>query len=558
MTQLQSLVMALEDAKIGQQDIYALIVDFTSAFNTTDQDKTLWIMYDLGFPTDAIEAVAAQLHGQIEVQGQATQYLPPTQPFLYLGVNITMTLDWKHQHRRMTDTLRSRLECLRTSYASPRQTLHIVKTAVATCLAYAFPVTPCSPTDLEAWDSMITTMMKRRFGLWVSAPSAMIREDTDTFGLGCTSLAVEYNSRCVKTLLEGLQAEGRYGKLGEEPTSDQLQAIMNHRDINLDLDLKHRQTHHSMGGLTACQWTDKSTYALPGWNWQASIASNQDGALGAGLVFTDVGDLYEDSDTASPIKSKLKRRNLRRALDIDPTTTGRITYPDAVIISPNGPYEGPPSPAQPSPAQPSPAQPSPAQPSPAQPSPAQPSPAQPSPAQPSPAQPSPAQPSPAQPSPAQPSPAQPSPAQPSPAQPSPAQPSPAQPSPAQPSPAQPSPAQPSPAQPSPAQPSPAQPSPAQPSPAQPSPAQPSPAQPSPAQPSPAQPSPAQPSPAQPSPAQPSPAQPSPAQPSPPLPPPPPPPSSPYHKKQVHGAQEQPGAAAMEALPGRYRSGASKE
>ncbi|KAL6759320.1 hypothetical protein V8C86DRAFT_3091801 [Haematococcus lacustris] len=185
---------------------------------------------------------------------------------------------------------------------------------------------------------------------------------------------------------------------------------------------------------------------------------------------------------------------------------------------------------------------------PAQPSPAQPSPAQPSPAQPSPAQPSPAQPSPAQPSPAQPSPAQPSPAQPSPAQPSPAQPSPAQPSPAQPSPAQPSPAQPSPAQPSPAQPSPAQPSPAQPSPAQPSPAQPSPAQPSPAQPSPAQPSPAQPSPAQPSPAQPSPAQPSPAQPSPALPPPPPPPSSPYHKKQVHGAQEQPGAAAMEALP----------
>ncbi|KAL6755385.1 hypothetical protein V8C86DRAFT_3137761 [Haematococcus lacustris] len=182
----------------------------------------------------------------------------------------------------------------------------------------------------------------------------------------------------------------------------------------------------------------------------------------------------------------------------------------------------------------------------------------PSPAQPSPAQPSPAQPSPAQPSPAQPSPAQPSPAQPSPAQPSPAQPSPAQPSPAQPSPAQPSPAQPSPAQPSPAQPSPAQPSPAQPSPAQPSPAQPSPAQPSPAQPSPAQPSPAQPSPAQPSPAQPSPAQPSPAQPSPALPPPPPPPSSPYHKKQVHGAQEQPGAAAMEALPGRYRSGASNK
>jgi len=37
--------------------IHALIVDFTSAFNTIDHDWMLWIMYDLGFPTDAIDAV---------------------------------------------------------------------------------------------------------------------------------------------------------------------------------------------------------------------------------------------------------------------------------------------------------------------------------------------------------------------------------------------------------------------------------------------------------------------------------------------------------------------
>jgi len=49
--------MALEDAKLFRQDMYALIVDFTSAFNTTDHDRMLWIMYDLGFPTDAIEVV---------------------------------------------------------------------------------------------------------------------------------------------------------------------------------------------------------------------------------------------------------------------------------------------------------------------------------------------------------------------------------------------------------------------------------------------------------------------------------------------------------------------
>ena len=46
-----------EDAKLFHKDIYALIVDLTSAFNTTDHDRMLWIMYDLGFQTDAIDAV---------------------------------------------------------------------------------------------------------------------------------------------------------------------------------------------------------------------------------------------------------------------------------------------------------------------------------------------------------------------------------------------------------------------------------------------------------------------------------------------------------------------
>jgi hypothetical protein len=55
--QLQNIIMALEDAKLLKQDVYALIVDFTSSFNTTDHDRLLWIMYDLGFPTDAVDFV---------------------------------------------------------------------------------------------------------------------------------------------------------------------------------------------------------------------------------------------------------------------------------------------------------------------------------------------------------------------------------------------------------------------------------------------------------------------------------------------------------------------
>ena len=50
-------VNAQEDAKLHNQNIYALYVDFTSAFNTIDHDKLLQIMFDLGFPTMAIDTI---------------------------------------------------------------------------------------------------------------------------------------------------------------------------------------------------------------------------------------------------------------------------------------------------------------------------------------------------------------------------------------------------------------------------------------------------------------------------------------------------------------------
>ncbi len=47
----------LSDAKLSEQNLFMLYIDFSSAFNTIDHDKLLQIMYDLGFPTDAINVI---------------------------------------------------------------------------------------------------------------------------------------------------------------------------------------------------------------------------------------------------------------------------------------------------------------------------------------------------------------------------------------------------------------------------------------------------------------------------------------------------------------------
>ena len=123
-----------------------------------------------------------------------------------------MTLDWKHQHQHMTRTLRQKLDRLQTSYASPDQALQMVKIAIMTSLAYALPMVPCTAADVEKWDSMINTFVKRKFGLWACAPSALIRQDKQAFGLGCTSLAVEQHTRAATALVQSLWDQGWYGK----------------------------------------------------------------------------------------------------------------------------------------------------------------------------------------------------------------------------------------------------------------------------------------------------------------------------------------------------------
>jgi len=57
MRQLHTLVKVLSDAKLSEQNLFMLYIDFSSAFNTIDHDKLLQIMYDLGFPTDAINVI---------------------------------------------------------------------------------------------------------------------------------------------------------------------------------------------------------------------------------------------------------------------------------------------------------------------------------------------------------------------------------------------------------------------------------------------------------------------------------------------------------------------
>ena len=367
--QLQTLVMALEDARLTGQDTYALLVDFTSAFNMINHDTLLTVMYDLGFPTDAIEVVRdlytgattqvrwgssltepipiergsiqgdslspflflvymepllrwlhvggrgykcgclcdadarltnhlssaayaddlailtnklsdlkiqagkltnyadwaslpvntqktyatailhhaihtklygsktaamaqvrQQLEGKIEVQGAPVAFLAPHEAFTYLGVELSMTLDWSHQHRKVLGRVRERLEHLRVSFATPAQKLRIIESAIKPAVTYAFCVTPYTKADIRTLDSAITNAVKRAYGLQPSAPTSMVHEDTKAFGLGCESLAAAYAHRNATALTESLRDKGRIGTITQAALQQQVRLLGNCKD----------------------------------------------------------------------------------------------------------------------------------------------------------------------------------------------------------------------------------------------------------------------------------------------------------------------------------------
>lgn len=61
--------------------------------------------------------------------------------------------------------------------------MDIIHNAVIPSIAYAFPVAPCSPTDLEKWDAQVLSSVKYKYNLSEKTCTALLRQDKLDFGL---------------------------------------------------------------------------------------------------------------------------------------------------------------------------------------------------------------------------------------------------------------------------------------------------------------------------------------------------------------------------------------
>ena len=153
------------------------------------------------------------LNNKIYVGGQPVPYLAPNKPYKYLGVLITLTLDWLPQ---LTTAIASTTEAgikLAQSMASPRQCLHIIMTCLKPALAYAFAAAPYLPTDIARLDRLICSIVRRCCRLPRSFPTASIHLPQASGGMGISSLMVDYAQVTAATLTRALNDTGRLGTI---------------------------------------------------------------------------------------------------------------------------------------------------------------------------------------------------------------------------------------------------------------------------------------------------------------------------------------------------------
>ena len=136
---------------------------------------------------------------------------PHTEPYRYLGEDITPTFNWAPHLDRFLKEARRKGERQLTCPLSPKQKAQALDTVIGSCMAYSMPLGLMTLSDVSKCDAIKLNICKRIYKLPRSTPSAMIHQDRGRAGLGLTSMSVMYAKLTCTYLTKALNDKGPLG-----------------------------------------------------------------------------------------------------------------------------------------------------------------------------------------------------------------------------------------------------------------------------------------------------------------------------------------------------------
>ena len=134
-----------------------------------------------------------------------------TEPYRYLGVDITSTFNSAPHLDRVLKEAKRKGERLLMSHLSTKQKAQTLDIVVGSCMAYSLPLGLMTPSDVSKSDAIKLNICKRMYKLPRSTPSAMIHQDRERAGLGPTSMHVMYAKLTCRYLAKALNDKGPLG-----------------------------------------------------------------------------------------------------------------------------------------------------------------------------------------------------------------------------------------------------------------------------------------------------------------------------------------------------------
>ena len=139
-------------------------------------------------------------------------YHPHTDPYRYLGVEMTLTLNWKYQISTVIANVAKKAGAISTSLCSPSQQIQYIQSSIRPYLTYSFPLAAYSLHDIRRLDAAIARVAKRAYGISLSTPTHFILQEKDKVGMGVDSLMLDYCQLGAAALARALNDKGPLGR----------------------------------------------------------------------------------------------------------------------------------------------------------------------------------------------------------------------------------------------------------------------------------------------------------------------------------------------------------
>jgi len=149
----------------------------------------------------------------IMLDGEQLAAVQPTEARKYLGVWISLGLDWHKNADTILKKLKEKANAIHKSQLGGRQQLRMEARCILHSIRHTFCVAPLTPRQLTDLDRTRARLYKFRLGMPATAPHAAILASPIDLGLGAESLVTEYTQVCAETQASSLAHPGRLGTL---------------------------------------------------------------------------------------------------------------------------------------------------------------------------------------------------------------------------------------------------------------------------------------------------------------------------------------------------------